>query len=253
LIFSRNFYGFSTAGHTEPILLAKYLFVLTSSDVFAHFILETSAKLGVERRTVFMEDIKAFPVIPLENLSAAQRRSVERIAGSLSLTDPRSWTQLNHWVADLYELTDADRQVIQDTLTTRMPYEASRDRGLGEAGEEDVEAFRKAVEDILAPFFTRVRENLRVVQVELPSRTWVAFDIVAGGAAIARPFDSMLPLATTLANQEGASRIFFDTHEPRLRVAVRNQYRYLTRTRGRLCALDVLRNYGHVFPMGTAQ
>lgn len=253
LIYGRSFYGFSTAGHTNPILLAKYLFVLTSSDVFAHFVLQTSAKLGVERRTIFMEDIKGFPIIPLEGLSAAQRRAVEKIADSLSLTDSRSWTQLNRWVADLYELTDSDRQVIQDTLATRMPYEASRDRGLNEASKQEVESFRKAVEDVLAPFFARVGDNLRVTRVDLPSNTWVAFDIVAGGEAVARPFVSMLPLATTLANQEGASRIFFDTQEPRVRVAVRNQYRYLTKTRGRLCALDVLRSYGHAFPIGTAQ
>jgi hypothetical protein len=249
LIYSRNFYGLSTAGHPDSVLLAKYLFVLTSSDLFAYFMLQTSAKLGVERRTIFMEDIKAFPIIPIEQLSSIQRKTVARIADFLSLSDNRSWTQLNRWVADLYELTDADRQVVEDTLATRMPYESSRDHALAEATVHELEAFRKSVEDILGPFFTGVGESLTVTPIDLPSRTWVAFDITSNNQATARPFDSMVPLATALGNQEGISRIFFETEERRLRVAIRNQYRYLTKTRARLCALDVIRGFGHVFPL----
>lgn len=250
LIYSRNFYGFSTAGHPDSILLAKYLFVLTSSDLFSYFMLQTSAKYGVERRTILVEDIKAFPMIPVERLSSAQRRSVLKIADSLSLADSRSWAHLNRWVTDLYELTNADSQVIEDTLATRMPYESSRNHALAETTKHEVEEFRKSIESVLSPLFTSVGDSISVKPVELPTRTWLSFDIVSGNsAAIAHPFGSMLPLATALGDQEGASRIFLETGENRLRIAIRNQYRYFTKTRGRQCALDILRSYGHVFPV----
>lgn len=250
LIYSRNFYGFSTTGHQEPIVLAKYLFVLTNSDLFTYFALQTSAKYGVERRTILMEDIEAFPIIPLERLHNNQLKELLKIADTLSLNDSKSWAQLNRWVCDLYELTDADRQVIEDNLATRMPYESSRNHALSPATSQEIHDFRKSLEAVLCPLFTSAGDKLKVELVNLPCPTWLAFDILAGDNTVGRPFDSMLPLATALGDQEGASRIFFETGEQRLRVAIRNQYRYLTKTRGRLCALDVLRGYGHLFPTG---
>lgn len=252
LIYSRNFYGFSTAGHSEPLALANYLFVLTSSSLFSYFVLQTSAKYGVERRTVLMEDIEAFPIIPIEKLSAKQRKEMLKIADALSLEDHNSWDKLNCWVCDLYELNDADKQVIEDTLATRMPYEKSRNHAINQATPSEIETFRQAVEAVLCPLFSPAGDKLRIELVGLPCQTWVAFDILAGANTVARPFDSMLPLATALGDEEGASRIFFETGENRLRVAIRNQFRYLTKTRGRLCALDVLRGYGHLFPVGAA-
>jgi hypothetical protein len=43
---------------------------------------------------------------------------MQKIADALSLEDNNSWGKLNRWVCDLYELNDADKQVIEDTLAT---------------------------------------------------------------------------------------------------------------------------------------
>lgn len=249
LIYNFNFYGFSTAGYSEPVALAKYLFVLTNSELFSYFILQTSSKYGVERRAILVEDIETFPIIPIEMLSDKQRGEMLKIADSLNLDDNNSWFNLNQWVCDLYELSEADSQVIEDTLATRMPYEKSRNHAIKEASTTELANFKKSIEAVLCPLFELSGDKLRVEFIKLPSSTWVAFDILVGEQMVARPFDSMLPLAMALGDEEGASRIFFQTGENRLRVAIRNQYRYLTRTRGRLCALDVLREYGHLFPV----
>jgi len=263
LIYNRSFYGFSTRGfpkaiHRDPALalrfkdrdavaLAKYLFVVANSDLFEYFMLQTSAKFGVERRTVFVEDVEAFPLIFLDNLSDKQFGEMIEIAEALNIGNPASWDRLNTWVNDLYEVTTADEQVMRDTVATRMPYEASEKRARVTGSSAEIECFVHSVQEILDPLYKATGKSLRIKHVHLPVSTWVAFNISSVMDTPPAPGDLIAQMATQLAENEGLSRIILRDGNGCLRIAVRNQYRYLTKTRARLCALDVLRECSDVF------
>jgi hypothetical protein len=247
LIYNRSFYGFSAANHPTPDMLVKYLFILSSSDLFAYYILQTSAKFGVERRTVFMEDIENFPIFELESLEMRKKEAMLGIADNLDLQDVESWRALNEWVNDLYHLTTVDQQVIRDTLDTRMPYAASLERALTVGAPKEIEEFRSTLSVMLGALYQEPGETLEIRTLEVPVATWVMFDIVTVDVADNLLNDAVSKLARKLAEEEGASRVFIKLGNGQLRLAVRNQYRYLTKSRARLAALDILRKHGYLF------
>jgi hypothetical protein len=252
LIYDRSYYGYSTQSHQNSPRLARYLFLLLNSDLFRYFLLQVSASYGVERDGVYAEDSADFPAIAPGHLTENQWTMIESISDQLAIENESSWHTLNDWVNDLYELSAADRQVIRDTLNTRLPYGFALTRARRPATELEIEQFRSALEDQLQPFFEITGERLAVRRVPLPVTTWVAFDLTTTDHDVESSAEAAAVLAESLTNQEGASRMMIDLGAGRLRVALRNQYRNLTKTQARLCALDVLRSHGRVFPVRAA-
>ncbi len=250
LIYNRSFYGYSTAGHPRPEELARFLFVIASSDLFAYYILQSSAKFGVERRTVLEEDIGDFPVIALESLDDSRLRHMQQIVDQLSPQKPPSWRALNDWVNELYNLTVNDRQVIKDTLDTRMPFEATTRNALRPATVREKQDFVESVKTILSPFFKSTNDTIHGTLLDSPVDTWVIFDLQTDDREATGSPDAITEVALLIADHEGSSRVMQEVSSGHLRLAIRNQYRYLTKTRARLCAIDILREKGHLFPVG---
>lgn len=248
LVFRRNFYGFSCAGHPKAQQLAKYLFCIINSDLFGYYTLQASAKFGLERRTLLVQDIEEFPI--LHALTERQFNAVERAADELDPNVPATWRTMNHCINKLYSLTSADEQVMKDTLATMMPYKTALAKARTPAALCEMEAFRARVETMLQPFFDIDGEKVQVTRHKLPVEGWVAFDITTSGTPTGTASDDAVSrIAARLADDEGASRLFQVIGERHVRLAVRNQYRYLTLSRARLCALDVLREHGNAFPI----
>lgn len=250
LVVNRSYYAFSCAGHPNAVRLAKLLFCIINSDLFGYYTLVHSAKFGLERRTVLVEDVGDFPM-PCA-LSNHQYETVECAADALAVDDPASWRAMNRCIYQLYGLTPADEQVIQDTLATQMPYKEAQEHAAAPATAREREGFRRRLKATLQPFFAPDGETIAVQSVANDLGGWVAFDIAQNRAASpSGGDDAILRLASALAEDEGASRVFFVAGTGQLRVAIRNQYRYLTLSQARLCALDVLREHGAVFPLPT--
>lgn len=247
LIYNRSFYGYSTAGHPHGKDLAEYLFVLASSDLFTYYILESSAKLGVERRTALKEDIGDFPVIKFDLLSTAQCNRLRRIVDLLLSGDRNSWAALNRWVYELYQLTTHDVQTVRDTLETRMPFEAAATNALRPATEHEQRTFVENVEAVLNPFFKSTHEEIHGRLLPLPTSTWVVFDLQTRQSK--GTDEAITKIALLIAENERASRVMHEVDSGHLRIAIRNQYRYLTKTKARLCAIDILREKGNLFPI----
>jgi hypothetical protein len=248
LVVSRSYYAFSCAGHPNATRLAKLLFCIINSELFGYYTLVHSAKFGLERRTLLVEDIGDFPM-PYA-LSDRQYEAVERVADALDVGDSASWRVMNRCINQLYGLTPADEQVIQDTLATRMPYKEAQEHAAAPTTTREREGFRRRLEAVLQPFFAPDGEAVTVRAVAADLGGWVAFDITQDRAQPpSEGQDAVLRLASALADDEGASRLFFVTGAGRLRVAIRNQYRYLTFSQARLCALDALREHGAAFPL----
>lgn len=250
LVFRRNFYGFSCAGHPKAQQLAKYLFCIVNSDLFGYYTLQVSAKFGAERRTLYIEDIEEFPI--MHTLSDDQYAEIEKVADELDVTDRATWINMNRCINKLYGLTLADEQVMLDTVATMMPYEEAESKAMNPANQPELDAFGERVEELLQPFFTPDGEKVSVRRCELPVEGWVGFDISTTNSVSGFQEDAVAGMAAEVADDEGASRLFIRFGQGFLRVAVRNQYRYLTLSRARLCALDVLREHGSVFPIREA-
>lgn len=248
LVFRRNFYGFSCAGHPKSRQLAKYLFCILNSDLFGYYTLQASAKFGLERRTLYIEDIEEFPI--LHSLTDFQYETVERVADELDVNVPSTLRAMNRCINKLYGLTSDDEQVIKDTLATMMPYAAAQTKARAPGLRSELDVFRAKVETILQPFFDRDGEKVCVTRHDLPLEGWVAFDVTTSEIQSQATYhNAATQIAAQLADDEGASRLFHVLGDRALRVAIRNQYRYLTLSRARLCALDILREHGNVFPV----
>lgn len=247
LAYRFNFYGFSCEGHPKAVQMAKYLFCIINSDLFGYYTLQASAKFGVERRTLFIEDIEEFPIMHM--LTDTQYAEIERVADALNLNEPATWLDMNRCINKLYGLTVADEQVIQDTLATMMPYETAQSKARSPASTPELKVFRAKVEGLLQPLFKPDGEKISVIPHLVPVDGWVAFDITTDQTPCTGHDDTATLIAAKLSDDEGASRLFLKLGPGLLRVAIRNQYRYLTRSRARLCALDVLREHGDVFPI----
>jgi hypothetical protein len=248
LVVNRSFYSFSCHGHPQAERLAKLLFCVVNSDLFGYYTLLHSAKFGLERRTVLVEDIEDFP-LPYD-LSERQLERIERAADQLDLGDSASWRAMNRCINKLYGLNLADEQVIKDTLGTQMPYQDAEAHAVAAASNRERETFRRCVEEVLQPFFTPDGESVTVSLVPADLGGWIGFEIHQSSALPPKNVDdSIAQLAEKLAEDEGASRLYFVCGVGRLRVVIRNQYRYLTPSQARLCALDVLRDHGEVFPL----
>jgi hypothetical protein len=230
--------------------MAKYLFCIINSDLFGYYTLQASAKFGVERRTLLIEDIEEFPI--MHALSDRQFQEIERVADALTLDDPSTWRAMNQCINRLYGLTAADEEVIEDTLATMMPYEAPQAKAQEQASATELKAFRKRLGEMLQPFFDPDGQKISVTQHKMPIDGWVAFDIETVGTTHNSLGDAATVMAAKIADDEGASRLFQPVGLGHLRVAIRNQYRYLTLSRARLCALDALREHGNVFPIPNA-
>lgn len=247
LAFKRNFYGFSTAGHPRPVQMAKYLFCVINSELFGYYTLQASAKFGVERRTLLCEDIKAFPI--RQDLTERQWQQVETVADELDLDNQKSWRAMNRTINSLYGLTPIDEQVMADTLATKMPYAEAELRAYNPATGTEIERFRSTLAEMLQPSFSEDGVNVNVTVHKMPVQGWTAFDIATETNVAGAKDDLVTTIAAQLADDEGASRVFQKVGTGHLRLAVRNQYRYLTLSRARLCAIDALRDHGSVFPM----
>ncbi|MCU7865626.1 MAG: SAM-dependent methyltransferase, partial [Candidatus Thiodiazotropha sp. (ex Lucinoma borealis)] len=247
VVFRRNFYGFSCAGHPKAKQMAKYLFCIINSDLFGYYTLQASAKFGLERRTLLVEDIENFPIF--HALTDRQFDEIEKVADELTIDNAKSWCAMNRVINRLYGLSPADQRVMKDTLETMMPYKAAEARSRASATRQEIKRFIAHVGNGLQPLFEPDEEEIEVTEIDSPGNGWVVFDVKSCCASSKKDADLASQIATDLADQEGASRIFHRISTGWLRVTIRNQYRYLTPSRARLCSIDILRDHGVVFPI----
>lgn len=245
--YNFSFYGYSTHGHPKAKALAKYLFVLAHSDLIPYYTLMTSARYGFERDTIYVEDINEFPIIPIEKLTKAQIDASQRLAAGLC--DGRSGIQdrINEWVAELYELTSADLEIIVDTLAVCLPTSAAKKRAQTLPSADEITAFANAMRRHLQPFFDLTNERIEVLPRGAPSSTWRFLDVRTGDAQSTGSDKLPMKIFEEFANHEGASRILVPIGPGHLCIGILAQYRYWTRSRARLCAMDLLREHGDLF------
>ena len=244
LAYSESFIGYSAAGHTDGDALARYLQILSYSDIFLYGVLMTSSKFGVERKAILKEDIDDFPIIAFESLTPTQRHTVESLSVRLIAGD-NPWDDIDAFFTALYGLTPADGQVIRDTLSTALPFAETTAYAERPVDADTIATFAVEVARIVQPFarahgcdcIARPEASLgganwQFVRIEFRRQPQAhsAADLVAA------------ELARALAERFWAAqiRIHPAADDGALVVGQLAENRYWTKTRARILALDLL-------------
>jgi len=245
--YKDSFYGYSAAWHNDADLLARWLLVFLNSGFALYLHLMRGAQYGVERTRLQLNDLEEVPFPPLEDLDAFARKKIRILSERLCTNGMDVMPEIDDFMAHLFGLTKADRQVVRDTIETALPYEWSYGRAQDAPTSEEVDTWRKEVRDILAPILEYAERDFAVERVTPKNATspWILVRLAASVRGKAPPGESLNPAvieaAEALALHEWASRIEFMGNVPgSLLIGVFAQYRYWTRTRARMLALDIL-------------
>jgi hypothetical protein len=243
IAYTQSFFGYSSFGHKHPEDIARYLFVLANSDLFIYYILMKSSKF-YDRRTLQEEDIADFPIVGFELLQKTDISKIREISDVAFKDNALPSEKLNSFVNDLYEVSLADQQVIQDTLNTRMPFASSRELGQRPPTQNEIAIFCNKVEGILNSFLSFKKTSVVVSLSTQKGRSWEFIEIKDSKSKnIVSDSKFLDKFFHEIADHEGASRVLIKNVKGALRIGMLSQYRYWTQTRARQCALDIVRNH----------
>jgi hypothetical protein len=204
----------------------------------------TSSKFGVERRAILKSTFEDCPFIPYENLTNTQKKQVLSLADKL-INNKDIFSAIDDLFAEIYSLSSSDMQVINDTVEMEMPFKESRDTACAKVNNLQKDAFAEKLLALLNPFFD-VIDKRAVLKTFNESGAYIALFLYDGNSQ--REIPSHIPWEeiTEQAERYGSTQIYVET-EAGLIIAMRNQRRYWTLTRARLCALDIINEYMGVF------
>lgn len=250
--FNQSYHGYSTASHSEPELIARYLHLFANSLIRLYYALLTRPRFGAERRVLDKADLDKCPIVPLDKLTPGQREDVLALSERLLSDDIAVFDEIDRFFGRLYGLDEIDLEVIRDTLATALPYQQSRARASKPPTKDERESFRDHLESLLQPFFSAINKQPTVAweQTRPPVAAPFSSLIVAGNGRLPQPphrffQDQVLPLA----NDTGATRIILDV-DGGLIIGMSNQYRYWTLSRARLLAAEIISRHMAVFETG---
>ena len=248
LAYSESFYGYSAAGHENGETLVRYLQLFVHSQVWLHYALITSAKLGVERPNLDKADLDDCPIIPFERLTEDQCKEVLQLSKHLIAEEKGVFADIDAFFGKLYGLDERDMQVIRDTLEVRDPNDELGQRGSKPPTPGEIETFRRRLESGLRPFF-KVLGKEPLVELWNPVADGEAMEMAFGTFLIGekgrKPSgqDSIFKTKVLpLANETGATRVV-EIIRDGLMVGILRQYRYWTPSRARLLGAEIVREH----------
>ncbi len=244
--FSKSYYGYSAYGHPDGELATSVLHLIIHSSLFRHFCFIRSPRVGAGRRTIYKEDVDAFPFPRLESISAANRTKALQLADAIDRPGDTDWDAVDRFVCRLFHIPEADAEVIRDTVELAAPYEATRFTAMSPPSHEELIVFAKKLESSIQPFFKVVRQSVRVRVVETKSNDfnppWRFVTMMLDGHAF-EPTQSFIAKLMRLASETSASRLVMSVPEGGVVLGLLNQRRFWSRSRARLCALHISRQH----------
>lgn len=242
IAYCESYYGFSAADHVDGEFLTRYLLVLTHSQVFEYFTLMTSGEFGLEREVLQLLDIKRLSFVLPENLSQAERTSIDRAADGL-LSGKPNWHELDQAVQKIYGIGPLDAEAVADALSTRSPFTASKKLACAPVLPKWTKRFCTRLEkELLAVFGAsghQVHIQLLSHHAQLPWK-FIAVSLDAQALPTTPPAN-WIEHADDLA----VSRItIIDAQRPLIVIGLLDRSRYWTPTQARLLASDIIWEHG---------
>jgi hypothetical protein len=240
--YSQSFHGYSAHEHDEGLTFIKYIALLVGSKMALWRALMTSGRFGFEREVVEKFIIDELPIRPFEELAADEKRVIERLfAAVANEKNENGWSNVDNWVASLYEIQGADLQCIDDTLRLNLPFAENKRLSQNPPSGIEVEDFCKTLVGELAEWWPRDRQSLNVF---VQSRSYLSpWQFVQITGQLPRQ-DSRDPVDDGLietANVMAATEIVLvDEQAHCLWLGRLNQSRYWSRSQARLAARHIV-------------
>lgn len=237
LVYVSSYYGYSAHGHAEGELLARYLHLIIHSNLWLHFGLITGAQFGAERNKLQKQSIEDFPMVRLGALTEAQKAQVADLSERLVSGDEDVFADVDRFFATIHGLTEADMDVVNDTLDVGQAYrESSGQRACAPPTLAECTRFVERLRGLLGPLAEVEPEQLAATLWFPEGRPNAGQTF--GAILLGRPADKMdehiyFQQIVPLADNTGASQIMMRLAGGGLLVGLRNQYRYWTSTRAR--------------------
>lgn len=246
VVFSKSYYGYSAFGHPDADVLARLLYLIVHSELWQHYYLTHSSRIGASYRTILKEELDAFPFIDPSVLTAEQRGQLLALAAKLASDNTKPWEEIDQLIFSLYGLSTHDVDVVRDTIRFGSPYRSARDPAALPPDNDDRERFRRYLEDMLRPFVQPVIGDIRVEALSFPSSermpSWKFLTLAPASSAL-EVSPTLISKVMRQANQTAASRVIMVLPQHGLLVGLINQRRFWSKSRARLCGLHIVRQH----------
>ncbi|HIQ34603.1 class I SAM-dependent DNA methyltransferase [Acinetobacter venetianus] len=243
VIYSESYVGVSTAKHSSPLLLAKYLQLISYSNLFLYYFLMTSAKFGVERDAILTKEIFTFPLIDFGSFNEEQLTLIESLSEKL-INREEPWNEIDQFMASIYGLNKNEMQVIEDSLKMSLPYAENKKVAQNNPENETLECFQNELCRVISPFTKRLNLKLWTSIEENLNGNQSGWKFIRIGFSEAKNIKNNLShkFLSELADQFWVSqvKIHIDETGCELLIGQLAQNRYWTKTKARLLALDIL-------------
>jgi hypothetical protein len=242
--FDERFDGASFANIQHGAEIAAYLQLVIQSSLFQHALLMLDGQFGIEREVVHKATIESVPVVPWDELTNNQKLHSIKLSQQLrnGMTGDLL-VEIDRFVADVFRLSNVQRNTITDTLTTALPTADAKAASIRPTKPAERSMFvnvcqeelRSVLQALRKDAFVRLRDDLnleswRIVQVD---RVNQGDKELAAVALDARRF-------IEAADEASASRVMVRVNESTTLVGLLDRYRYWTCTRARMLAASLL-------------
>ena len=253
--FTKNYFGYSVGNRKDGLLLIALLHLISNSTLFQHFSYMRSGQIGAGRRILDKQDIDAFPFPILESLSKEDRATALSLADALDDSGKKDWNSLDSFVCQLFGLTKAEQQVVDDTVSFNGPYRSVRKPAALPTPPDEANAFARTLERCLQPFFKVAQQQVKATVVPRIDGEWRqpwCFVILLLENELWTPTSEVISSLMAETTRSAASRVVMHLPAGGLIIGLLNQRRFWTRSRARLCALHIAREHlASAFPLAT--
>ncbi|WP_232820705.1 N-6 DNA methylase [Thalassobius sp. I31.1] len=179
-LYNETFYGYSSTKHPYGKTLVRYLALLLGSKISLWQALLTSGEFGFEREVIEKVALDRLSFPDFRELSKRQLAYVENLFDDLS-SGAKTWTDVDEWAAEIYNLNKRDLQVISDTLEFNLPYAENKANAQLPPSFPDIARFCEVLQNDLSPWAERFGTNVRVDHVSgIPGSPWEYVEIGTG-------------------------------------------------------------------------
>lgn len=239
VLFNQSYHGYSAKEHVEGKLLVRYLALLLGSRPALWYALMVSGRFGFEREVIEKLTLDKIPAPRFEALTLSDRQQVETLFEDVAQQNSEdAWDRVDAWVAALYGLRYRDLQVIDDSLRYNLPFSENRNASQAPPTPAESNAFRDTLSSELEPWARRVKKDISVRSINLPTTSpWGAVRVGTDSVSVTGLLDHDWPEILRVADRLAATEIIHrDPTDGCLWLARLNQARYWSRSQARLVA-----------------
>ncbi len=212
-----------------------------------------SGQVGARRRIIDKQDIDAFPFPNLDSLSKEDRATAFSLADALDVPGERDLRAVDAFVCRMFEVTKAEQQVVDDTVSFNGPYRAVREPAALPTPRDEAEAFARTLEQSLQPFFKVAGQKVMAAVVPRIEDDWQqpwCFVTLLLDDETWTPAPALISSLVAEATRTASTRVVMPLPESGIIIGLVNKRRFWTRSRARLCALHIAREHlAAAFPL----